>query len=91
MRSKVSSHLATREESQYIHKMLYHCPKFDQKGYFRSKTRKLSITIEFTRLETVYGELFNLNFWTKFAAKEPLWSEKEEVSITIKILIFKLV
>ena len=55
MRSKVSSHLATREESQYIHKMLYHCPKFDQKGYFRSKTGKLSITIEFTRLETVYG------------------------------------
>lgn len=49
MRSKVSSHLATREESQYIHKMLYHCPKFDQKGYFRSKTGKLSITIEFTR------------------------------------------
>ena len=40
--------------------ILIFCTKFIQKGYFRSKTEKVNITIEFSIFELVYNQFHNV-------------------------------
>ena len=70
--------------------------KFSQNQYFRSKTEKVDITIEFCIFEVVLELNFRLNgqFWffcTKFVLKGYFRLKTEEMNITIEYCIHEFV
>ena len=78
--------------------ILIFCIKFVEKGYFRFKTEKVNIAIQFYIISwysNSLGTKFQLEqkiliFWTKLARKRYTRSNKEKVSITIEFCIFEL-
>ena len=71
--------------------------KFAQKGYFRSKMKKVNITIQFAIFELIslttkfQLKLTILLAWTKFAQGEFFRSKIDKVKITIEFYILELV
>ena len=70
--------------------------KFAYKGYFRSRTGKVNITIELCIIRISLGTKFQLKliiliFWIKFAEKRYFWSKMEKVNTIIEFCIFRLV
>ena len=69
--------------------------KFAQKGYFRSKTEKMSITIEFCMFTLVSVPNFSLNRWFWYFGqnlpKKGISGETEKLNSTIDFCIFESV
>ena len=72
--------------------ILKSCTKSTQKGYFRSKTKKVNITVEFFVFELIQVPIFTLNkqlwiFRPILAGKGIFGLEEEKVNVIIKFWI----